>query len=656
MSPSKGAATLDLSTWAEFDGKTLDLEQRKIYTARRRALELYVAHTGIAQIEQQTGVDRRQLYRLLSRCTQIHEDGRIFGYRALVPYTRVADYQRTKHAKLHPKGGSRGTAGAFDKLLQLNPSLSAWIDQQIHNKRIAIDQLHGGDGLRIRLRGLKHLHLGFLRECRLLGLTASDYPLNTELLGIRSLAALAKDRGLQHFARGARLAGATHLKGMPAPKVAGVPAASHAFDVVEFDGHRLDVRLKVVVRDPLGFEQEFEIERIWLLVIIDVWSRAVLGYHVSLNREYSGYDVIRTIEAALEPHRARNFTLPGVGYGALGGFPSGKMPELGYATWQWFKLDNAKANLAEDVRYALAEFMGCFMDAGPAYTPDDRPYIERFFGSIGANLSSRMPGYTGSNARDVRRALADPKGNLRLYVSLSEIEELLEAALATYNATPHDGLNGRTPLEAVEYSVRGGGTMLNWLPESKRRTLCLMHTPKRVTVRGYLAQGQRPHVNFYGVRYTNDVLASTTSFLGQELHLYYNSQDLRTVRAFSADGGELGVLKAQGAWGEIAHDLKLRQEIVRLRGSKRLASNLNQEYLAQFIEHKFAKAKRTRRGASDLTQTLRTLAGAPVVVPGKLPKHPATPAPTVNSVDASKTPERVEPQRLSIGTGYAGSS
>ncbi|HEY8706630.1 MAG TPA: integrase, partial [Burkholderiaceae bacterium] len=358
-------------------------------------------------------------------------------------------------------------------------------------------------------------------------------------MGIRSLATTVRAECLRGFGRGARLAGASHLKGMP-DLDATAPAAMQALDVVEFDGHRLDVRLKVVVRDPLGFEQEFEIERIWLLVIIDVWSRAVLGYHVSLNREYSRYDVIRTIEAALEPHRARVFTLPGVGYGALGSFPSAKLPELGYATWQWFKLDNAKANLADDVRHALAEFVGCFIDAGPTHTPDDRPYIERFFGSVAANLSSRLPGYTGSNARDVRRALADPKGNLRLYVALTELEELMEAALATYNATPHDGLNGRTPLEAVEHSVRGRGAMLNWLPEAKRRTLCLMQTPKRATVRGYLHQGQRPHINFHGVRYTNALLASTASFLGQELRLYYNSQDLRTVRAFTADGAEIG--------------------------------------------------------------------------------------------------------------------
>lgn len=406
------------------------------------------------------------------------------------------------------------------------------------------------------------------------------------------------------------------------------------------------------MRDPLGFEQEFEIERIWLLVIIDVCSRAVLGYHVSLNREYSRYDVIRTIENALAPHRPRQFTLPGIGYGAAGGFPSGKLSELGYATWQWFKLDNAKANLAADVQYVLADFIGCFIDAGPAHSPDDRPYIERFFGTVASSLSSRLPGYTGTNARDIRRALSDPKGNLRLYVSLDELEELLEASLATYNASAHNGLNGRTPLEALEHSVRGRGAMLNWLPEAKRRTLCLMHTPHTSTVRGYLDQGQRPHVNFHGVRYTNTLLASTVLLLGKKLRPYYNSQDLRTVRAFADDGAEIGVLKAQGAWGEIVHDLKLRQEVVRLRGRKHLAGAMNHEGLTKFIDDELAKAKRSRRGASELTQTLRALAAAPTSV--SPPAPPTASAESVSPASPSAT-ARVKPRRLSIPSGYVGS-
>ncbi|MBW8833533.1 MAG: hypothetical protein JF606_30015, partial [Burkholderiales bacterium] len=102
---------------------------------------------------------------------------------------------------------------------------------------------------------------------------------------------------------------------------------------------------------------------------------------------------------------------------------------------------------------------------------------------------------------------------------------------------------------------------------------------------------------------------------------YYNSQDLRTVRAFAHDGAEIGILKAQGAWGEIVHDLKLRQEVVRLRGRKHLAGDMDHDGLTKFIDYKLAKAKRSRRGASELTQTLRALAAAPTS--GHPLPHPA---------------------------------
>ena len=122
------------------------------------------------------------------------------------------------------------------------------------------------------------------------------------------------------------------------------------------------------------------------------------------------------------------------------------------------------------------------------------------------------------------------------------------------------------------------------------------------------------------------------------------------MRAFAADGAEISVLKAQGAWGEIAHDLKLRQEIIRLRGRKRLASALTHEFLAQYVEQKFAKAKRTRRAASELTQTLRTLTTAPTSM-----TEAAATSVAVPDVVTPSPPARVEPERLSIGSGYVGS-
>ncbi|WP_232444094.1 hypothetical protein [Burkholderia ubonensis] len=139
------------------------------------------------------------------------------------------------------------------------------------------------------------MHDDFLRQCRSVGLTAADYPLNTADHAIRSLSRRSKAEMLRSFGMAARSAGASHLKGLPPVDDAGAPAAVRPYQVVEFDSHRLDIRLKVVVRDPLGFAHEFEMERVWLLVIIDVCTRAVLDYHIALAREYCRYDVIKTI-------------------------------------------------------------------------------------------------------------------------------------------------------------------------------------------------------------------------------------------------------------------------------------------------------------------------------------------------------------------------
>jgi len=649
---------IDTSMWPRVDTNALPAAQKSVFEKRQKAIELYVGGEAVRLIEEQTGINRRQLYFLLDRCLMSDADGRIVGFPGLLKYKHFATYTRTATLKTTRDTSGVGLVGAFRLLLERYPPLADWLQQKIRERAVILRQVSTDGVLKTRLLQLGKLHTGFIMQCRAVGLTAADYPMNTDHRGIRSLSAYVTAEMLNNFGMAARAAGASHLKGLP--RTAGNAAAVvRPYQVVEFDGHRLDVRLKIVIKDPLGFEQEFEIERIWLLVIIDVCTRAVLGYHLVLSREYSRYDVIKTIEKALAPHQPRKFTLENVGYGETGGFPSGKLPELGYAIWECMRLDNAKANLAGETMTALCEFVGCAADAGPPHQPDDRPYIERFFGTIASTLSSRLPGYTGSNPRDLHRALADPKGNLRLFVSLAEMEELMEASIAGYNATPHTGVNGRSPLEAMEYLVRGKGQMIWWLPESKRRTMCLMQTAHRCRVRGYLAQGTRPHINLFQVRYTSEVLAASASLLGKDLRVYYNSDDLRTVRAFLADGSELGILKAQGAWGEISHDLKLRREIMKLRGKKRMAFVIDQEFIERFVETKKEKAKKSRRAASDLEKTLRVLASAPTAnTPPGPPKPAESDTKKVEPVEQDVTSQapmerrKVEPQILTIVSGF----
>jgi putative transposase len=131
------------------------------------------------------------------------------------------------------------------------------------------------------------------------GLRANDYPLNQGEQGVRSLAGVLGDRLVGGFAevhwaqRGARQKPAKALAFRP------FPAVTEPFDTVEFDAHKLDVRLTILDQDPFGDEQTVEIERVWLLALIDVGTRVILGYSLCLRREYGPYDVIRRIRARL---------------------------------------------------------------------------------------------------------------------------------------------------------------------------------------------------------------------------------------------------------------------------------------------------------------------------------------------------------------------
>lgn len=161
----------DVAAWADFDAAALAPQAQDVFTRRRLAVELYAAGTALTEIEAQTGVDRRQLYRFFERCTQPHEDGRPFGLRALVRYLRVAGYERIRPFKTTSASGFGAAAGAFNLLLQTYPSLPVWISQQVKSKRVALEQISTDGRLQTRLRNLKHVHAGFLQECRKLGLT-----------------------------------------------------------------------------------------------------------------------------------------------------------------------------------------------------------------------------------------------------------------------------------------------------------------------------------------------------------------------------------------------------------------------------------------------------------------------------------------------------
>ena len=118
---------------------------------------------------------------------------------------------------------------------------------------------------------------------------------------------------------------------------------------VEMDAHKLDARLCVSIPRGDGSYQEKIVHRLWVIVILEVMSRAVLGYYMSLRKEVSADDVLRTIKCALTRWPLRPVTFSDTAYREGAGMPSTIHGDLVGLCWDETSVDGALAETCSSV-------------------------------------------------------------------------------------------------------------------------------------------------------------------------------------------------------------------------------------------------------------------------------------------------------------------
>lgn len=592
-----------LADWPTVDSRALPHAKAAVLRARAAAATAYSRGQPLVDIESETGVHRATLLRLIARALRPHPDGRLWGFRALVPQTHVRAYERsaTPRVLVNAKAGN---AGAFSQLLMRHPALAKQLRTEVTEGNVKLQP--GGE--RGRLSGLQGAIGRFQKSCRELGLTGADYPLNQQDKAVRSLARTLRAWIDDNVALAARASG-TRIKPTSALRQS-TRAVLDAYDTVEFDAHKLDLRLKVILeRDPLGGEHSVEIERVWLLVVIDVATRCVIGWSLGLGRECDRFNAIETLKRAVVPASVPDLTLPGLRLLPSGGFVSVAIPQTAFACWRQIRRDNARAHLAATSLDVLCDTLGCTADFGPAYEPDDRPFVERFFGTLTATLSRRLPGAIPPRGRqDQALAIArrrQKEASLQMVVTSQELKELLEHTIWNYHGTPHAGLGGLTPLEMMRRHVLGidrPPVRLRILPALLREQPQLLHDPVSCRVRGQLARGERPYVTYMHVRYTSTQLSKRPGLVGQLLHVHADPQDLRQVIVTTSSGEIMEPLLASGPWRDHAHSLWLRRAFFKAKRQRQLDFAAGDDPIEAFLEHRRKEARRSKRAASDVSR------------------------------------------------------
>src|SRR5208282_399151 len=263
--------------------------------------------------------------RAWQRFRQTHPDKSIWGFRVLAPYVRVmpSDWRNEETRK-------GGKAGDFKILLMHYPDLSQFVCDELFRRPKR-------DKIRESRITVTKLHENFLKECRRQGIPRKAYPFNIPGKAQRTFFIFARKLQLQNprAAVAARYASEALMK-MDASRLSQFtePIDAKPYDLVEFDAHKIDVVIVIVFFDEYGRRVKKPLHRLWLLVVLDVATRAILSYYISLNREYTADDVIICLLRSIIPSTLPPLTIEGLRYPEDGGLPSAKIPKLRWALWR----------------------------------------------------------------------------------------------------------------------------------------------------------------------------------------------------------------------------------------------------------------------------------------------------------------------------------
>jgi hypothetical protein len=197
--------------------------------------------------------------------------------------------------------------------------------------------------------------------------------------------------------------------------------------------------LQLVVADHLlldtySIDDNGKSVRLWLTMLIDVWSRGILGF-VLLAEEPSANSILLALKNSIWPHDESELLRMGI-----------DQPWICYGIPGSLSLDNAWAHTSASLRnlpHAMnprGDFTTMYLDYRPIYTARYGALIERMFGNLAGQLREFVPGtIQQTDPAGIRKA---QKGACLHYRDLLEI---ITKLVVMYQHSPHSELGGRTP-------------------------------------------------------------------------------------------------------------------------------------------------------------------------------------------------------------------
>jgi putative transposase len=215
------------------------------------------------------------------------------------------------------------------------------------------------------------------------------------------------------------------------PKPGTTPHAKTPLSLVQIDHTQLDIML-------VDEEERKPFKRPWITVLIDVFSRMVLGYYISFEAP-SAFAVGRALSMAVFPKEKFLKSI---------GLPKNEWPCWGKMTTLY--CDNAKEFRGEMLKESCANY-NITLKWRPPRKPEMAGHIERLMGTIAEELKD-LAGNT--NVGKEMRSKFKPEKSACF--TLAEFEKWFTTWVTdVYHVRPHKGIDGMMPMEKWNEGIFG---------------------------------------------------------------------------------------------------------------------------------------------------------------------------------------------------------
>lgn len=618
--------------WDEVRSDLLPADERGTYEHRRRALDKYLSGESLRDIKNATGVGGNYLRKIIARCLLVASDGRVHGYRALIPNFSIKKYTRKKTFSVSVGAKGSGFSGVLNAIFERYPGLQTSLDAFILKKKT----YKGVSETDRFCNRSKDVHYEFIQLLKGKDHPLHEWPYTHKNRGSRTISQYVRDMRDKNFETTVRLVGnkgavahlAVNAGPSPAIRLRGLN------DGWEIDSQKVDAAFVLGLLNSAGLISYLELKCLHIIVAVESYIGGAMWYRVVYGDDVTSEDIVALIREAMGRKLPRPVEyVPNLSVKDGGGFPAEMFPELNQSPPSLIQLDNALAHLSVKVSSELRKQIGCTFEYGPPGHFERRPNIEKFFDQFSNELGKRMRSSTGSGPDG--GGDKNPGASAKKYMIESRVlEQLAYVLLANLNVEPNEGIGFLTPKEAMAQLITDGDN--HFLPRSfpldKRDAIGTGLVREARVVRGSIESGTRPYINFERARYSSPRLRDATSLFGQEILLEINESDITVIYAFLNTGESLGPLTVQGAWAETPHSRKTRKKINSLQHLKIISFIEGQnpvrvynQYLEDQHNANDAAGKKARKVASEIdrlrTEVVRSK--KPPESPGEIESPPA---------------------------------